>query len=58
MINSDDKPCWLQEENEKVLKDYLLAHQRGAGCQLPTSPISIQDFNTAYQVSNGWLARF
>lgn len=41
---------FVQEENEKVLKDYLLAHQQGVGCQLPTSPITINDFKQAYQV--------
>ena len=41
---------FFQEENEKVLKDYLLAHQQGVGCQLPTSPISIKEFKQAYQV--------
>lgn len=33
-----------------MLKDYLLAHQQGVGCQLPTSPITINDFKQAYQV--------
>ena len=39
-----------KEENEKVLKDYLLAQQKGVGCQLPTSSISMDQFKAAYQV--------
>jgi len=39
----------LKEENEKVLKEYLFAQQKGMGCSLPTSPIPIQQFQAAFQ---------